>query len=60
MDKKQELIERITKMLEPYDSIESYSFTVNLYFKNPDNEYINDHINISFNNSYGVCYPKPL
>jgi hypothetical protein len=60
MDKKQELIEKITRMLEPYENIENYGFTINLYFKNPDNEYTNDHINISFNNSYSVCYPKAL
>ena len=47
VDKKQELIERITKMLEPYENVEGYSFKINLYFKK--DEYVRDNVQISFN-----------
>ena len=45
--KKQELIERITKMLEPYEDIENYSFKINLYFKR--DEILMDNVQVSFN-----------
>ena len=45
--KKQELIERITKMLEPYEDIDNYSFKINLYFKKED--YMTDNVQVSFN-----------
>lgn len=45
--KKQELIERITKMLEPYENIENYSFKINLYFKR--DEILMDNVQVSFN-----------
>ena len=45
--KKQELIERITKMLEPYEDIDNYSFKINLYFKKED--YMTDNVQLSFN-----------
>ena len=47
VSKKQELIEQITKMLEPYENIDSYSFTINLYIK--ENECKVKNIQISFN-----------
>ena len=47
MNKKQELIDKITKMIEPYDDIDNYSFTINLYKKT--GEYTNDQVRISFN-----------
>jgi len=47
VSKKQELIEQITKMLEPYEDIDSYSFKINLYSKK--DEYKVDNIQISFN-----------
>lgn len=46
-DKKQELIEKITKMLEPYEDVIEYSFKVNLYFKR--NEYMYNHVVVSYN-----------
>jgi hypothetical protein len=46
-DKKQKLIEQITKMLEPYENIESYTFKMNLYFKNEKT--LSDCVQISFN-----------
>lgn len=46
-DKKQELIERITKMLEPYENVENYSFKINLYFKR--DEVLIDNVQVSFN-----------
>lgn len=54
MDKKQELIEKITKMIEPYENIDGYSFTVNLYIKNEQEFTPCDSIRISFNAPIGV------
>ncbi|MGN1125547.1 MAG: hypothetical protein ACI4S3_07360 [Candidatus Gastranaerophilaceae bacterium] len=57
MDKKQELIEKITKMLEPYKNVENYSFTINLYTKK-DDPYVaytyNDNVSISYNMNYHI------
>lgn len=55
MDKKQELIDKITKMLEPYEKIDGYSFTVNLYINNKNEFAPCDSIRISFNAPIGVA-----
>jgi hypothetical protein len=55
MDKKQELIERITKMLEPYEKIDGYAFSINLYIDRIKEEFkLSDTINISYNAPIGV------
>lgn len=53
INKKQELIEKITKMLEPYENIDNYSFKINLYFKKED--YMTDNVQVSFND-YSTPY----
>ena len=55
-NKKQELIEQITKMLQPYDDIDAYTFTVTLHKKT--GEYTSDIIRLSFNDYYAVCPPN--
>ena len=58
MAKKQELIERITKMLEPYEeNIEHYGFTINLTYKR--DEFMCDYATISFNNPSISNYVAP-
>lgn len=54
MTKKQELIERITKMLEPYEDVENYGFKINLYFKK--DEYLKDYVQVSFNDYSNAPY----
>lgn len=54
-NKKQELIQQITRMLEPYEDIDGYSFTITLFKKT--GEYTSDNIRISFNDIYSMVCP---
>lgn len=54
-NKKQELIKQITKMLQPYEDIDAYNFTITLFQKT--GEYTNDQVRISFNDTQGLFCP---
>ena len=55
-NKKQELIEQIAKMLQPYDDIDAYTFAITLHKKT--GEYSSDVIRLSFNDYPATCYPN--
>lgn len=42
-------------MLEPYEKIGGYSFTVNLYIKNDEKFMPCDTIRISYNDNYSIA-----
>ena len=53
MDKKQELTERIIKLLEPIEHIGGYGFKIDLFVK--QEKLPSDHIQINYNYSTGIA-----